>query len=150
MLRPPRELGSEAFSHAQSGIEPPAIALKVSLIASSKTEMASLIWLGGQHLSGKATFGSARHDLSSVVSNCESSRSGSLDKAAITFSTLFNSVASQKEGGPIGDPSRLKPSEVVGMSDGRGLQELSSSLGMTRRDFASSWTVFLHDLESLE
>ena len=74
MLRPPRELGSEAFSHAQSGIERPAIAPKVSLIASSKTEMAHLIWLGGQHLSEKATFGSARHDLSSVVSNCESSR----------------------------------------------------------------------------
>ena len=68
MLRPPRELGSEAFSHAQSGIEPPAIAPKVSLITSSKTEMASLIWLGGP--------------------------------------------------------------------DGRGLQELSPSLGMKRRDFA--------------
>ena len=60
-----------------------------------------------------------------------------------------------KRGGTnFGDHSRWKPSEVVRMSDGRWLQELSPSLGMKRRDFVEveppSWTVFLHDLESLE
>ena len=105
MLRPPRELGSEAFSHAQSGIEPPAIALKVSFIASSKTEIASLIWLDGQHLSEKATIGSARHDLNNVVSNCESSRSGSPDKTAITFSTLFNLWPHRKRGDQLTTPA---------------------------------------------
>ena len=57
MLRPPRELWSEAFSHAQLGIEPPAISPRVSFITTSRTEKASLMWLGGQHLREKPPLG---------------------------------------------------------------------------------------------
>ena len=39
-------------------------------------------------------------------------------------------------GGPMGQPKRVKPWRVMGMSDGRGEREASASTGMKRRDFA--------------
>ena len=49
---------------------------------------------------------------------------------SFTFSTLFNIAVSQKEGGPMGQPNRLKPYLVMGISGGMGLSVVSTSRGM--------------------
>ena len=95
MLRPPDELGSVAFSQAHSVRGLLAMSPRVDRIKWSKAETACCIWLGGQHLSEKAIFGSARQERSNVISICESSRSCSLDTASATFSILFIILASQ-------------------------------------------------------
>ena len=62
MLRPPDELGSVAFSQAHSVRGLPAMFPRVDRIKWAKAETACCIWLGGQHLSEKAIFGSARQE----------------------------------------------------------------------------------------
>ena len=84
----------------------------------------------------KATLGSERQDLSRVVSICESSRSGKRERAISTFFTLLRITDSGKEGDPMGDPRRTKPSEVVGISGGRGLVAGEAPSGIYKRDLA--------------
>ena len=46
-----------------------------------------------------------------------------LDMDTFSLFILCITAASQKEGGPMGHPRRLKPSLVMGMSGGRRLME---------------------------
>ena len=121
MLRPPRLLGREAFNqyHSESGL--PAKSARASRMI-SKEAVACLMWHGGHVRMEKATLGKARHGRRRAVSICESSMSGNFDRISFTFPTLFNVAVSQKSGGPMGQPNRLKPSLVMGISGGRGCQ----------------------------
>ena len=80
--------------------------------------------------SEKEIFERARQDRRSDASICAISRSCSLNRISLTFSTRFSTAASLKEGGPIGLPKRTKPSPVVEISDGRGFTGPSSSAEM--------------------
>ena len=88
ILRPPREIGSEAFSQAQSDRGAPIRSDKASLISASKADVAWRMWGGGQDLKMKLNLGKERQNRSKVVSIWESSRSRSLDTANLIFSTL--------------------------------------------------------------
>ena len=79
-LRPPKELGREAFSHCQSGMGQPTISDRVSRIRLSKLEQACWMYIGGQVLREKESLGRARQDLRRAISICESSRSVRLDR----------------------------------------------------------------------
>ena len=96
----------------------------------SKEAVTCLMWHGGHVRREKATLGRARHEQRRAVSICASSMSGNLDRVSFTFTTLFNMAVSQKAGGPMGQPNRLKPSLVMGISEGRGLSVVSASSGM--------------------
>ena len=84
----------------------------------------------------KATLGSERQDLRRVVSICESSRSGKQERAVSTFLTLLRITDSEKEGDPMGDPRRTKPSDVVGISGGRELVAREAPSGINKRNLA--------------
>ena len=101
-----RDYRGEAFSHNQSDKAPPTMSLKVSLITASKSEVALETWLGGQERRTKATFGSVRHERSSVVSNWESLMPRKASREAFTSAILLLKTASQKTGGPMGQPRR--------------------------------------------
>ena len=88
----------------------------------------------------KATMGRARQERRKVVSICESCKSATMDKITSTFSTHFNTMASQKEGGPIGEPKRLKHTLEIGMSDGRGLLVKSASSEIWRDFDLFKWS----------
>ena len=60
MVRPPRELGKEAFSQAHSGRGRPAMSERVSRMALSKTVEASWTRVGGQVRRANAILGRAR------------------------------------------------------------------------------------------
>ena len=66
---------------------------------------------------------------------CESSRSPSRSTAIPIFCTLSVIELSTNSGGPIGAPRKPKPSDVEGMSAGRGFGRAAASCGMNRRDF---------------
>ena len=106
------------------------MSLKVSLIAASKSEDVLETWLGGQERRTKATFGSVRHERSSVVSNWESLMLCKASREAFTFAILLLNTASQKTGGPMGQPRRENPWRVTGISDGRGEQDALASPGI--------------------
>ena len=67
-----------------------------------------------------ASSGRARQDLRWVVSNWKPWRSRSLVTVSCTLRILLETVSSQKVEGPIGEPSRMKPSNEVGMSRSSG------------------------------
>ena len=50
MLRPPRELGSDAFKQAQSGRGLPARSVRASLMVLSQRAVPCLMWSGGHAL----------------------------------------------------------------------------------------------------
>ena len=108
----------------------PARSVRASLMVSSQRAVPCLMWSGGHALSEKDTLGRARHERRRAVSIWESCRSGSLARDSFTFSTHLEKVKSQKVEGPIGQPWRVKPTLVVGMTGGRGLLEGSASSGM--------------------
>ena len=60
MLRPPREIGSEAFSQAQSDRGALIRSDKASLISVSKADVAWQMWGGGQDLKMKLNLGRER------------------------------------------------------------------------------------------
>ena len=84
----------------------------------------------------KATLGTERQDLSRVVFICKTNRSGKQERAVSTFLTLLRITVSEKEGDPMGDPRRTNPSEVVGISGGRGLLAGEAPSGIYKRDLA--------------
>ena len=63
----------------------------------------------------------ARQERRRIVSIWESSRSGSMAKQSLTFSTLCRRKASQKAAGPTGQPRREKPPLMRGIFYRRGL-----------------------------
>ena len=108
---------------SQSTPRLPARSVRASLMVSSQWAVPYLMWSGGHALSEKETLGRAGHDRRRAVSIWESCRSDSLARDSFAFSTRLEKVISQKEG-PIGQPKRVKPTLVVGMSEG------SASSGM--------------------
>ena len=56
-------------------------------------------------------------------------------RVAFTFDTRLRKTSSQKEGGPMGQPRRVKPRWVMGISEGREEQEASAPSGMNSKDF---------------
>ena len=130
MLRPPHLLGREAFNQDHSESGPPARSARASRMILSKEAVAYLTWHGGHVRREKATLGRARHEWRRAVSTYVSSMSGNFDRVSFTFPTLFNMAVSQKAGGAMGQPNRLKPSLVMGISGGRGLSVVSASSGM--------------------
>ena len=77
-----------------------------------------------------ATFGSARHEGSSVVSNWESLMPRKASREPFIFAILLLKTASQKTGGPMGQPRKENPWRVMGISDGRGEQDGLASPGI--------------------
>ena len=65
--------------------------------------------------------GKAREDFRGVGSIWESCRSGKKERGCLSFVTHFRTEKSQNEAGPIGEPSKTKPSLVVGISSGSRL-----------------------------
>ena len=87
---------------------------------------------GGERFQGKVlNFGKERQEERRLVSIWESSRSCRLATAAQIFSTLFATMDSLTEMGRCNrEPRRQKFNLVVGISEGRGLLELSASPGI--------------------
>ncbi len=56
------------------------------------------------------------------------------DSVSFNLSTLACRTDSHYEGGPIGEPRRVNPSCVIGMSTGNGEVEASTEVGINRRD----------------
>ena len=65
----------------------------------------------------------ATHDRGRVVSICVSWRSLNLAKVSWIFSTHCSTDDKQCEVGPTGDPNKLKPPLVTGISGGKALLE---------------------------
>ena len=78
---PPKETGRDAFAEDQGDRGPPTMSSRLLRMSKSKDWVASLIKVGGQVRREKEILGKPRQALSSVVSSCESWRSGKKERA---------------------------------------------------------------------
>ncbi len=69
-------------------VDPVTLCMGTSSTVLRKATAACFMWLRGHVLREKVTLGKARQERSRVISISESSKSGSLDKPSLTFSTL--------------------------------------------------------------
>ena len=88
----------------------------------------------------KENLGRARQERRKAISNWESPMSCIAPREALIFDMLLCSISSQKEGGPIGQPSRQKPWPVTWISNSSVEEERSHSLGIKSTDlFLFRW-----------